>query len=180
MTEEIKTLVEQEAESRYKIAESEDELVKNLAAALWAGFEAGATFYEQTVLPKGLEEKDEQITASRKARNMIMEELNNEAVKCGELLYKNQSLQSELSQLQSSMEEDIRFAQIEFATWLEDNTEVVKEPKITLYRHHTSEGWANSTLEDIHLEYEEQIKKDYSSVTEFLKSLKSTTQTEGK
>ena len=44
--------------------------------------------------------------------------------------------------------------QLEFAKWLQENTEVIKEDKITLYRYcDKMNEWGNYTLEDIYKQY---------------------------
>lgn len=48
--------------------------------------------------------------------------------------------------------------ELNFAKWLEENTIVVKEEKITLYRYHDNlDGWGNYTLEDIYIVYKEIV-----------------------
>jgi hypothetical protein len=44
---------------------------------------------------------------------------------------------------------------LEFAKWLEENTTVIKEEKITLYRYHGNDGWGNYILDDIYTVYKE-------------------------
>lgn len=50
---------------------------------------------------------------------------------------------------------------LEFAKWLEENTIVVKEEKITLYRYcDKMNEWGNYTLDDIYTEYRENILRE--------------------
>jgi hypothetical protein len=46
----------------------------------------------------------------------------------------------------------------DFAKFLEEHTEKIREEKITLYRYHAPDGWANYTLEDIFLEFKERYE----------------------
>lgn len=45
---------------------------------------------------------------------------------------------------------------LDFAKWLEENTQVVCEDKITLYRYFDNNEWGNYILEDIYKEYKEK------------------------
>jgi hypothetical protein len=102
--EEIKTLIEQE---ELKIPEAPFHLN---APESWAwqsgykkGLESGFFFYEQSILPEVLKEKDEQIKTAELGRKEYFR-LHNTA------LERVQELTSQLSQLQSKMEEEKRKA----------------------------------------------------------------------
>ena len=46
----------------------------------------------------------------------------------------------------------------EFQEWLAANVEVIREEKITLYRYCSRhDGWGNYTLDDIYIEFTEQL-----------------------
>lgn len=48
---------------------------------------------------------------------------------------------------------------LDFAKFLEEHTEMIREEKITLYRHNSpAHGWANYTLEDIFIEFKEKYE----------------------
>jgi hypothetical protein len=47
----------------------------------------------------------------------------------------------------------------DFAKFLEEHTEVIREEKITLYRYNSPhDGWGNYTLEDILIEFKEKYE----------------------
>lgn len=51
----------------------------------------------------------------------------------------------------------------DFAKWLEENTTVIREEKITLYRYCDVDGWGNYILDDIYLVFKEKYEPEASN-----------------